>query len=118
MSDTSLFILVLVDMVAGLLTWLYLKDYFNHFKWWKATLIKSFVYCLFFGIGALGEGGGEPGFVLPVPILPAAIVSLAESKFYVFVQNALLPYGFWVLVLFLFYIIRQAIRQLMKTRQA
>jgi hypothetical protein len=117
MSDTSIVILVFVDLVAGLLIWLYLKGYFNQFCWWKAALIKSFVYSLFFGIGAFGEGGGEPGFMLPAPVLPAAIVSLTESKLYVFVQNALLPYGFWALMLFASYCIRQAVGQMKKSRQ-
>ena len=117
MSETTIAILVLIDLVAGFLIWLYLKDYFSQFSWWKAALIKSLVYCLFFGIGAFGEGGGEPGFMLPAPILPAAIVSLTESKLHVFIQNALLPYVFWALVLFAFYSSRQAIRHLKKRRQ-
>jgi hypothetical protein len=113
MSDTTIFILVFADLVTGFLIWLYLKEYFSQFIWWKAALIKSLIYSLFFGIGAFGEGGGEPGFMLPAPILPAAIVSIAESRLYVFIQNALLPYGFWTLVLFAFYCIRHGIRKLM-----
>jgi hypothetical protein len=117
MSETTIVILVFADLVAGFLIWLYMRDYFNQFSWLKAALIKPLVYCLFFGIGAFGEGGGEPSFMLPAPILPAAIVSLVESDFHVFLQNALLPYGFWTLVLFAFYCIRQAVRHWRKPRQ-
>jgi hypothetical protein len=116
MSDTIIVIVVFADLVAGFLIWLYLKNYFDKFSWWKAALIKSSVYCLFFGIGAFGEGGGEPGFTLPAPVLPAAIVAMNESKFQVFIQNALLPYGFWTLVLFAFYCIRQTVRHLRKPK--
>jgi hypothetical protein len=116
MNNTTIIILVFADLVAGFLIWLYVMGYLNQFSWWKAALIKSFVYALFFGIGAFGEGGGEPGFMLPAPILPAAIISLSESKLYDFIQNALLPYSFWVLVLFTFFYIRQAIRHLKKSK--
>lgn len=116
MSDTTIIILVFTDLVAGFLIWLYLKDYFNQFSWWKAALIKSLVYSLFFGVGAFGEGGSDPGFVLPAPILPTAIVSLAEYDFNEFVQTALLPYGFWAVLLLAFYCIRQAVRYLRKRR--
>lgn len=118
MSDTTVLILVFTDLIAGFLVWLYLKDYFNQFKWWQAALIKSFVYSIFLGIGAFGEGGGEPGFMLPAPILPAAVVSLSENKFYLFVQNALLPYIFWASALFTFYCIKQVFKHLRKIRRA
>jgi hypothetical protein len=118
MGDTTILILAFTDLIAGFFVWLYLKDYFNQFKWWQAALIKSCVYPLFLGIGAFGEGGGDPGFMLPAPILPAAVVSLSENKFYVFVQNALLPYIFWTSALFAFYCLRQVFRHLKETRQA
>jgi hypothetical protein len=117
MNDTITVILFFLDLVIGLLTWLYLNNYFNQFIWWKAALIKSLIYSLFFGIGALGEGGGDPGFMLPYPIAPAAIVALTESKFYVFVQNALLPYILWTTILFAYYCLKQVLRHLRKTRK-
>lgn len=110
MSDRVYIFLILGDLMSGFLIWLYLKDYFNHFGKWEAALIKSLVYPLFFGIGAIGEGGGDPGFMLPAPILPAAIVALIENSFYEFLLNALLPYCFWASLLFLFYALREAIR--------
>jgi hypothetical protein len=94
MSDSIIVILVFIDVVAGFLIWLYLNDRFNQISWWKAAVIKSLVYGLFFGIGALGEGGGEPGFLLPAPVLLAAIVSLTEQKWHLFVDNAFFLMGF------------------------
>jgi hypothetical protein len=117
MSDTTFGILFFADLVVGFLIWLYLTDYFNKFRWWKAALIKSSVYCLFFGIGFLGKGGDDPGFMLPCPILPAAIVSATENDLQEFVQNALVPYGFWTVVVFIFYSLRQALRYVTKSRE-
>jgi hypothetical protein len=112
MGDTAFFLLPIVDLTLGFFVWLYLKDYFNRFKWWKAALIKSLTYALFFGIGAIGEGGGEPGFMLPFPVAPAAIVALTESKFYVFIQNALIPYGFWIMVFFAIFCLKHIFKKL------
>ena len=117
MSDTTISILALLDLFIGFLLWLYGNNYFDRFKWWKAALIKSFVYALFFGIGALGEGGGDPGFMLPYPVLPAAIVALTESKTYLFMQNALIPFGFWWLVFFIVYCLIYLLKQIRRGRR-
>lgn len=118
MNETTLFILIFGDLVAGFLVWLYLKDYFSQFSWWKSALLKSFVYSLFFGIGALGEGGGEPGFMLPAPILASIIVALMDQNLNSFLQNAVLAYGFWVVLLFAFYSACEALRRIRKASGA
>ena len=117
MSSTAIFILAFIDLTIGFLVWLYLKDYFNSFEWWKAAVIKSLVYSFFFGLGALGKGGGEPGFMLPYPIASAAIVALKESKFHVFVQNAAVPFAFWTIVLFALYCLKHVFVKFRKVKQ-
>ena len=58
----------------------------------EKCIIKSVVYCLFFLASVqLAKGGGDPGFMLPAPILTAGIDSLVAYDFSVFVRNALIP---------------------------
>lgn len=111
MSETIILLLVAADLITGFLIWLCARDYFNRFRWWKAALLKSLLYGLFLGAGLLGKGGGEPGFLLPAPILPAAIIAGKEGDFGLLLRNAGLPYGCWVLLLLLFYTLRQINRQ-------
>ncbi len=58
-------------------------------------------------MGILG-GGGDPGFALPAPIIPAFIFTDKSYRFY----NAILPFLFWWTLLFAF----QLVRRLYKTK--
>lgn len=99
-------LLIAADLIAGFLIWLYAKDYFNRFTWWKAALLKSLVYSLFFGLAFLGKGGGDPGFMLPAPVLPAAVFTGMEDDFSTALRNVIIPYVCWVLLLLLFFSLR------------
>lgn len=111
MGDSVILLLIFADLITGFLLWLFAKDYLNRFTWWKAALLKSLLYSLFFGVGLLGEGGSEPGFLLPAPILPAAIIAGKEGDFALVMRNAGLPYACWALLLFLLFALRHLIRQ-------
>lgn len=60
MSETIMLLLIAADLIAGFLTWLYAKDYFNRFAWRKAALLKSLVYSLFFGFALLEKEARPP----------------------------------------------------------
>jgi hypothetical protein len=77
-------------------------------KWWHKALLKAPVYGLLLGIGVLGGGGGDPGFALPVPIIPIYIEASKSEKF----NAAVLPFVVFTLIFFIYESIKYGIRAL------
>ncbi len=58
--------------------------------WFIRSLILSFAYAIFFGLGAIG-GGGDPGFTFPAPVIFAAWYAKKEQ----IIDNSITPLLFW-----------------------
>jgi hypothetical protein len=59
------------------------------------ALIRSFSYSMLFGIGILTRGG-NPGFAIPMPILPAGFFGIWDwipVKY--FINGIIIPFLFW-----------------------
>ena|SRR5687768_17161043 len=69
---------------------------------------RSFLYAFIFGIGLLSYGPGEPGFGIPMPILPAAFFAYWDSiPIESFIDGIVTPFLFWWgLILLLMLIVR------------
>jgi hypothetical protein len=59
--------------------------------------IMSILYALFFGLGAVGSGGGEPGFALPAPVIIAFIFASLNT----ILGSAIIPFAFWFTIIFI-----------------
>ena len=96
MSDALfLFGIVVYFVIIYILTKLVIK-HTKSFHWLLRAFSHSFIYSLFFGIGAVG-GGGEPGFALPAPIIYAAWYSNQDQ----IINNSIIPFVMWWSLLFL-----------------
>lgn len=90
----TVFIILYIPVTAGL-CWLFLKFSKNFHPIVRLT-ISSFLYALFYGIGAVSSGPGEPGFALPAPVLVALIGTMPVTL----INAAIIPLIFWWTVIF------------------
>ncbi len=102
MTDPLFVFLCFGVLIAGLLSSFYLNQLVSRFSWVVSSFVKSLVYALFFGIGIVGGGNSDPGFALPVPILPGAFITNKEQ----FIINIIIPFCVWVVIFFLFFLAR------------
>lgn len=82
-------------------------------------MVKAPVYGLFLGFGILGGGTSEPGFALPVPVIPAFFLSEKSDSIY----SAVLPFLIWTLVFFVYESVKYGLynikaQRALKARQA
>jgi hypothetical protein len=113
MTDTLFILLSLTSFAVGIGVRVFINKYLKQTSAWTKSILKTFVYAVFFGIGAVG-GGGEPGFALPAPILPSALFSDSEQ----FWSNAFYPFLFWLTVFFCYEMIKLLYLRFVKRQKA
>lgn len=101
MTDQAFILYSIASLCIGFVLALYLGYWLGNIIWWKRTLIQSIALATFLGIGAVG-GGGEPGFALPAPVVPAFFFSEGPWRLY----NAVYPFLFWWAVFLSFFVIK------------
>ena len=104
MRDQVMTLTILAVLLTGVIFRYWLKPKIKGVNRWLSCLIRSLFYSLFFGIGALGAGGGEPGFILPAPTLAAAILDSRNL-----ISNAIIPLLFWWAVFLIILILKEVI---------
>lgn len=90
MTDQVLILSSLASLCIGFVLALYLGVWLGNISWWKKALLKSMALALFLGIGIVG-GGGEVGFALPMPVIPAFFAENVEWRLY----SAVYPFLIW-----------------------
>jgi hypothetical protein len=93
---TFVYICFAIPLVALVLS-IYLDGWIRKLSWLKRSLIKSFFYASFLGIGVIGGSDSDPGFALPGPIIPVALVTEREN----WAGNVAIPFCFFWTIFFL-----------------
>ena len=96
MTDQTLILLSAGSILLGLLSAILFSFLLGYKKWWQKALVKAPVYGLLLGITISGGGNSDPGFALPVPIIPAFLAWDTNERLF----NVILPFIYWTLAFF------------------
>ena len=112
MNDVLFLLVIISYFIVGYFITKGINNSIISFYWLIRFIIISFLYALFFGIGAVG-GGGEPGFALPAPVIFAAWYSDSERIF----NNAIVPFFFWWGLILIIMISIYLLKKLLSSRK-